>query len=1047
MGGISLVESVARGDWLDGAAADLDDRICMPGSCSHTRERRDLMHWTLARTVVAALCATLGAASCDNPACVFGPGNCTGNHGGTPGVGANPATIPADGAYIASNPPHVDTLFPTGTNVGKNSPIVLVFNESVSSAGLASAFAIQVASGTQTPLANVVLAADDRVLIALPLSPLTASTQYTVVFRQGASIVDLVGRKLMVPSNGTVGTFTTAATDPATPKVVMSWPATTSTNQSSTPDSVVVFDRAMDSTTVTQASFVVTVNGAPPPFNPPPTPLTPPGGGPDTRAFRYKSIDSHGVAQSFGPSASCAFALSPPGALIKDTAGQALGNTTISFTTAPFTAPSGASITSMPTTAIGIHSISGPADLAVAVDLVGATSGDFLDLYMFGKEHSMSNNPPLAALFREVALAPPFTSFTMTAAEIDLLQTASPFMARFSDGPIAFAFLVRRGTTLSPVKLLDVDPMTPGVQNPTLDTVPPTLLGLGETGTALGTFASDVRDLAMVGRANESLGGAVVSTPLGDNMTTPGNVPAVTGQDASGLFTAAPVHVGLVDPASLPLSYTITIYDKALNPATAAIGTFNQLGASGPGAALPGGNVTVGVFDATSLAPIPGASVFTHANAAGTVTAVASGTTDATGSITLAAASASGAETIVTVVKPGFDLFTFDGVPTARLSVPLTPSLLSFASASGEVTTTSSTVELATKSCADSRSSELMNSLFPVGNCSMDPTGQFFTCTYGPIPISPVRIGAEAAVAVVVPTNPFQYSPSTFLKAYQPSLPVPGAFPGGVSGSVIQFTSALDDPNLDPSELPVDVAPAPMLSTANYPLFTTGTPLVRLEAKTPGIRGALTTGQGVAYDDPSLMLPPNTWLVHAAYAGAVETIDAPPAHNVGRLVMQGTVEVPLMLRCEITDSAGNTGGVRAALPIAAATLVPPASAVLASPAVTLNPGGLSLDLAFSDVLPDAVGEPGLYRVTLTDVTGLHWTIFRTDGPDSAGPNAIAHLPFVSPGATFPLAPGSVNCQVSAFAWPTFDPAHFLWTDVAREHDVYSHATTASFTPP
>jgi hypothetical protein len=1005
------------------------------------------MDSVLIRAALGALAATFGAASCDNVACVFGPGNCSGSHGGTSGVGSNPATVPADGAFIASTPPHVDNLFPTGTTVGKNSPIVFVFNQSVSPTGLSSAFAVEVASGTQTPLANVALVADNRVLVALPLLPLTASTEYTVVFRQGATIVDLVGRALIVPSNGTVGTFTTGATDPATPRVVMSWPMNAAANQSSTPDSVVVFDRAMNSATVTAASFVVTVNGSPPPFNPLPTPVTPIGGGPDTRAFRYKSVDAHGVAQSFGPSAPVTFNLSPTGNSIQDTTGQSLAPTAISFTTAPFTAPTGANITSMPTDAIGIHSISGPADLAIAVDLTGAASGDFLDLYMFGKAQGVPTNPPTAALFREVALAPPFTSFTMTAAEIDLVQTASPLKARFIDGTVAFAFLVRRGSTLSPVELLDVDAMTDGVQSPTLDTVPPMLLGLGASGMTLGTFVSDVRDLTMVGHASEALGGAVVSTALGDNLTTPGGVPALTGQDASGLFAAAPVHVGIVDPASLPLAYTITIYDKALNPATPVIGAFTQIGASGPGTALPGGNVTVSVYDATTLAPLAGANVFTHEDDAGTVDPIASGTTDATGAVTLSGATAPGAETIVTVVKPGYDIFTFDGVPTSRLDVPLTPTVLASASASGEVTTTSSTVELATKDCADSRSPELVDSLFPVGNCSADPTGAFFTCSFGPIPIAPARIGAAAALAVVVPTNPFQYSPATFLKAYQPSLPIPPAAPGGISGATIAFTSALDDPTLDPSELPVDVAPAPMFSTANYPLFTSGTPRVRLEAKTPGIPGALTTGQGVAYDDAALMLPPNTWLVHAAYAGAVETIDAPPAHTLGRLVKQGTVEVPLMLRVEITDSASNIGGVRSALPLSASTLAPPASAVLANPAVTLNPGFLSLDLSFSDVLPDAIGEPGLYRVTLTDVNGLHWTIFRPDAPDSAGPDAIAHLPFVSPTATLPLAPGPLGCQVSAFAWPTFDPAHFLWTDVAREHDLYSHAASASFTPP
>ena len=35
----------------------------------------------------------------------------------------------------------------------------------------------------------------------------------------------------------------------------------------------------------------------------------------------------------------------------------------------------------------------------------------------------------------------------------------------------------------------------------------------------------------------------------------------------------------------------------------------------------------------------------------------------------------------------------------------------------------------------------------------------------------------------------------------------------------------------------------------------------------------------------------------------------------------------------------------------------------------------------------------------------------------------------------PLADGAISCVLSSFAWASFDPVRFLWTDIEREHDL------------
>jgi hypothetical protein len=68
----------------------------------------------------------------------------------------------------------------------------------------------------------------------------------------------------------------------------------------------------------------------------------------------------------------------------------------------------------------------------------------------------------------------------------------------------------------------------------------------------------------------------------------------VAGSHASGLFVAAAVPLGLLTDADLPVSYSLTVYDVALNASNIASGDFTQLGQAASGLPAPFADVTVG---------------------------------------------------------------------------------------------------------------------------------------------------------------------------------------------------------------------------------------------------------------------------------------------------------------------------------------------------------------------------------------------------------------------------------------------------------------------
>ena len=804
----------------------------------------------------------LNGTICIDTACVFG-GNCNGAGGG--GIGVNPATIPTDGVTIDSAIPRITAVFPSGTDVDRNSPIVIVFSESMSptNANIAFELAATGTGGGTLPFGVTSLLAEGRVLVLMPLTQLLPSTSFQVRFRTGVSFSDLTGQVVVQPADRVVGTFTTAAMDADAPELLTTWPVDAATDQSATGEILAIFTRPIAPGTVTDASFAVTVAGVAPTFDPVAQPLTANGGlVTDTRVYRYRSVNALGVPVPFANSALVRVALSPNASPIRDTGNNALAPVDFDFRTAPFGAPSAAVITSAPSDAIGIDQITGPANLAMLVTVPDGQDGDSLLVTIFGTQVTTEMNPPVIALQRTTALEAPFTSFTLAASDLNLASGGHGVVA---DGSVGFAIQLKRGTRISPVRMLDVDPLTSGVQSPILDTVAPTLTGLGTSGTAVGTFRSDLRDLAIVGRASEPLRSVLVETPSnGDNDFGNDGFPAVAGSHRSGLFVAAPVALGQLAPQQ-SVGYSVTIFDRALNSGGTVSGTFRQLGASGPGTALPGGTIQVEVYDGVTLAPLAGASVFTHENLAGTVTSVANATTAVNGIASLAAAPTG--ETIVTVFATGYDLFTFDGVPTDRLSVPLHPASLQNAGTRGDLTTTIAQMNLFTRGFTDTRTLSSSDRIAPVSACTFDQTQTRFECPFGPVTVRAREIGAQSAIAVQIPANIFLYSPLTFLQGFNLQLPVPAVEPGQTQTNDVDVPVLLSDAATDPEERAIDGPPL-VLSTVNYPQLS-GSPRVTVESVAAGVRANPVVGQGVAFD---LMPPSTNWAVRAAYPGAVDGI-------------------------------------------------------------------------------------------------------------------------------------------------------------------------------
>ncbi len=1000
----------------------------VPGSVRHRR-----------RALAALLAAAALASGCDNPACVFGPGNCldTGGGGGPGGIGSRSAAFPSDGTWLASAAPAFVRAAPEIADAHPQTPLIVEFDQSLDPASLAGAFEL-VDSITFQPVQLLdppALVGDGRVVVlTVPTlgnqSPLLPGNTYVLRFRDQQRIADVTGQAFDFGNDQDILEVGIANTPPAAPRLLYSYPADDSVLASDLTEFVAVFDRPMNAATFSTSSFAVTVDGNPPTPNPAPSSLILTGlqvATPVLQVWRWSSSDASGLRQSLGADAAVRVRLSASGSPLQAVPAQGaptgtLPTTDIDFRTALFRAPASVRKApgALPPNAIGGPNLAGGSVLEVTLaDPAG--NNDSLEIYIIGG--SPANNELLKAEQRTVTVASGATVVALGEDQLDLREANGT--ARFRDGDLEFMVRVRRGTAGSAARRTDGDPATSGFQRLALDLLPPRLLGLGPFGTEVTLLRSELGGFVAVGRGDEEIHFVRVSTSVGDNHT--GDAPAVALRSPGGRFIAARVAGApdVLDPSGPPITYTIEAFDRALNPAPPAVGTFVQVGTVGPGADPTGGTVRVRVHDADSLELLAGALVMAHEDDGVTLTDLGSATTGPDGVATVPAA-ATGA-TVVTVQRAQYDSFTLFGVPTERLDVPLARAGTALATLAGTVRSPgNSGFATTTNWLADNRLPQPGTPLLPTATCLPNVSGQI-ECLFGPLPVRARRLGLTTFFATDPGLSQVQFQGPLFLRGFATRLSdeAPGF------GEAVLGVSLTVDLNASPAIAfaahNLDVGPVVaggVFGAGSGPLV----PTVTVEGFGYGLEGAPTVGIGNPYS-----IDATSWLVLGATPFA-----ATPA---GELVQLGALEGDLYLRAEVADVAGNRVGTRPSLSGSGGFLTPIDVPALLAPAGTT--GGEAFAVTLRDVVPDGLAMDGLYRVTLVDATGRRWQLWAFDPPGS-GTVRLGVPPVAGLGGTS-LADGQHTARAAAFAWPGLDRTRFLWADVERRPERFAFAAAAVYT--
>jgi hypothetical protein len=1044
------------------------------------------------RTLAPALVALLALGACDNPACVFGPGNCQVDPG-TDGLLGGEASIPVDGAWIRDSAPLIEAVFPVGQTVHPESPIALRFSETMDLATLQGAFRV-VNSGElgSLPLVTTsLLVADGRLLLLFPATAMPDGGEIQIIFQDQNGARDLTGEPLAVEADAVVGSFSVAAEPPTEPRLVTTWPPDGVADASSRTDIVAVFDRRMKTAAFAGAGWQVTVDGAVTVPDPAPSPvnLSPISGVPvpDTRVWRYRRVDESGNILPYLKEAQVELLLSPAGAPLLSQDDEPLDQTTISFSIPSFAAPLELVLASLPTDAIGIANLTaGDArELRLSVDLDGAAAGDQISIFAFGT--SLAVEPEFAAVRSDFVLPSVADPLIVTLAQTPLVLTAEPPAAIFADGDLYLAVRQRRGNIITPIRVIDGDLQLPGTQPVVLDTVRPTLTELTLPGGGADQFLSDLRDLTLTGTASEEVR-AVNVTVFGypDPKSELSNVPSegdpfapVVGARSNGLFIAAPVALGLVDPqpttrgAAHPLDvprldYSFRIFDRALNSnGPEIVGTYRQYGALGgtpldlddpifdpedplfdPGSVL----VTVEVVDRRTLVPIVGAAVVSARYAGDDLPPedVQWTSTDANGQATFPHL---GLDTVLTVDAPGFDLFTWHGVATDWVGVTLRPVPQPLAATVGTVVAGSAAAQdLLPDSDLlffDSRRPEGATLAFQEMGCTVDPfTGLNPLCTFGPEPIRARRLGAVTGLLGDFATADSRLPIAEVLKGFDLVLPVAAVAPGSSSAtdlSIDKVLASLDGVELDdlPTALSTDLtfgavdnvvgAALDEQNLFDDPTFV-GVPTVVVEARLPGIDRPVVVGPGRSFP-----IPGGTLMAPGALAFGCEGIYGGELEE--RLEALGGFEERLHLSVTVRDVDGNraTSRLRFAefpLPMGPTEdLRPPlVSILLEPPEAAVLPAG-SFELTYNDCLTTlyrvVYDVDGLNHLRLVDSQGRSWDLYRPDqttpgagsNDEADDPRTILALTALDAGLTAPglgLTPGPIQATVGLHAWKDDD---------------------------
>ena len=987
----------------------------------------------------------LGAASsgCDSPACVFSAEGCTTDSTPTGALGSAPAALPSAGSWIVPTAPELREALPSGGTVDPRTPVVLRFTESLSEDSLAGAFQLRTfdtGAGSIPLPTQTVLVGDGRLVVLVPNATMPLGTAMEVILTADANVTDLTGQRITTVGGSVLASFTTANAQSDVPSIVATYPPDGAFDQSELGEVVVVFDRDMDEGTVDDASFVVTVDGADPVFDPAPT--TASGielfgiSQPIPSVYVWRAVDGAGVPQPLGREVEVAVELSPVGEEITDLDGNAFANTTFDHRTASVLGPSPIRITSTPGDGIGIDNLTPGSgnELLMEVDVDGAEAGDRLDLYVFGAD---PNSPAdLIALRRtfDFVDAGPVAIAELLRDGLELTSSTAPLVPRLADGTLAFAAAFTSGPITTPVALFDADAATPGAQGATLDTTAPTFVLFDRTPTVTA-YPFDAGDVVFEGVASEALRGIEVSTALA---THPVGAQAFSNGTR---FASEPLELGVVPPASAPLPYSVVGFDRVGNRTEVPVtGSLTLRGFVSDTPFVPGGGtIAVEVFDAHTLEPLEGAVVLSHAvpTGGGAPTFQQAVSTGADGAGAVLGHGAGDAGTILTAVLDGYDLTSLHLFGSARVSIPLVPTGADDATLNGSLASTTPNVQSALAIgelvYLDGRADGGLAAPIEGGVCTTTPFGTpTTTCPFGPVSVAARRSGSVAAFNGIFDVDQAQFFALTFLTNYQLAFPV-GPVAGG-STQVIPFTvdQLLADPAVPAGQGALDVGTLTFDATGATGLDTgsldddaalRGPVRVWVEGDLGGSAAPIPAGLGVSYDAGV-----DTWTLRGALVGSLVTGLATAFDPTQRLAVVGelrdTAGAFVRRRATLADIA--LGGTTLVAPAAPAITAPTAGTDVGSGAFTVEVANTLVDGAFGGTLGS-----GLYHLRLEDAAGRGWNHWRPDTADTDGDVVFAVPDPADAGATG-LGSGALTARAQAVAIEGFDPLGFYFTDVVTE---------------
>jgi len=614
-------------------------------------------------TLAILLSLSVSGATCSqNAGRVFNGGGGTDGGGDDGGDGVTPPRPDApaiayfDGALVLDGVPTVIATGPADESekVDVQSPVAVWFSESLNSSSVTTtSLQVRRVGSTGGVLASLDFYAGNRCVLLEPTVSLVVDSDYEIIATD--DIHDLDGKRISLPEDGVIGSFHTAfAASGRNPKVVAAFPPAGSRDVPNDHDAIIVFSKPVNYSTVLPAVKFEQVNnngvvqgaGA---FDPPNVSLH------GSRVFLYtRAADSDDLDLAKRMRIQIANSVEDTefNPNLMSQLFESIWNTLdfgrpLSINTA---AISGAEDSQVNIANLGAFPIN------VQVDGNGIMLGDELQVHLT-EASAVSAILSVAGGSDSGIVTSADVAGTAHAFALDLLASPGvPGFSKLGDGDVVISAFVERAGDRSTIYAAD------GIRQ---DTVAPSLSRFGPPfGFSAGSFETDLPEFRPYGQANEEI--ATVAARVAGNDFVEYSRSTSSGQN----WFLGPEVKGLFPDGRFNLrdkGFDLLLTDTAGNAMIDEVrGRVTFHGFIGPHAA--GDSMTVEVFNARSLSPIPG-SVFELEAADG------SDLRDAVESLI-------GEETFtglggrsynLTVSAEGYHTATFYGLQSSVCSLPLRP--------------------------------------------------------------------------------------------------------------------------------------------------------------------------------------------------------------------------------------------------------------------------------------------------------------------------------------------------------------------------------------